>query len=136
MVIGEQFAPPMVPDLGGAPGRPDEVREEQRHEDPGGIGLPSARRAEPLFEKLKAEYDFIVVDSHPVLAATDSLLIGQSVDAVLLSILQEVSQSPRVYAASQKLAALGIRVVGAVVNGASREDLYSGGYQCVPEPVR
>ena len=92
--------------------------------------------AEPLFEKLKAEYDFIVVDSHPVLAATDSLLIGQSVDAVLLSILQEVSQSPRVYAASQKLAALGIRVVGAVVNGASREDLYSGGYQCVPEPVR
>ena len=91
---------------------------------------------EGLFEKLKEEYDFVVVDSHPVLAATDSLLIGQHVDAVLLSILQDVSQTPRVYAASQKLTSLGIRVLGAVVNGTSRDDLYSSGYQCVPEPVQ
>jgi len=91
---------------------------------------------EGLFEKLKDEYDFLVVDSHPVLAATDSHLIGQHVDAVLLSILQDVSQTPRVYAASQKLSSLGIRVLGAVVNGTSKDDVYSSGYQCVPEPAR
>ena len=55
---------------------------------------------EGIFEKLREEFDFIVIDSHPVLAATDSLLIGQHVDAVILSVLRDVSQTPRVYAAS------------------------------------
>jgi len=77
---------------------------------------------EGIFEKLQEEFDFIIIDSHPVLAATDSLLIGQRVDAVILSVLREVSQMPRVYAASQRLTTLGIRVLGAVVNGADPEE--------------
>lgn len=77
---------------------------------------------EGIFEKLQEEFDFIVIDSHPVLSATDSLLIGQRVDAVILSVLREVSQMPRVYAASQRLTTLGIRVMGAVVNGADPEE--------------
>jgi polysaccharide biosynthesis transport protein len=77
---------------------------------------------EGIFEKLQEEFDFIVIDSHPVLAATDSLLIGQRVDAVILSVLREVSQMPRVFAASQRLTTLGIRVMGAVVNGADPEE--------------
>ncbi len=77
---------------------------------------------EGIFEKLQQEFDFVVIDSHPVLAATDSLLIGQRVDAVILSVLREVSQMPRVYAASQRLTTLGIRVLGAVVNGADPEE--------------
>ena len=48
----------------------------------------------------KEEYDFIVVDSHPVLAATDSLLLGQHVDAVLLSLMRDVSRVLHVYAAA------------------------------------
>jgi capsular exopolysaccharide synthesis family protein len=75
-----------------------------------------------IFEKLQEEFDFVVIDSHPVLPATDSLLIGQRVDAVILSVLREVSQMPRVYAASQRLTTLGIRVLGAVVNGADPEE--------------
>ncbi len=77
---------------------------------------------EGIFEKLQEEFDFVVIDSHPVLPATDSLLIGQRVDAVILSVLREVSQMPRVYAASQRLTTLGIRVLGAVVNGADPEE--------------
>ena len=80
---------------------------------------------EGIFEQLREEFDFIIVDSHPVLSATDSLLIGQHVDAVILSVLRDVSQMPRVYVASQKLAALGIRVLGAVVNGADPEEVYA-----------
>jgi capsular exopolysaccharide synthesis family protein len=75
-----------------------------------------------IIEKLQQEFDFVVIDSHPVLPATDSLLIGQRVDAVILSVLREVSQMPRVYAASQRLTTLGIRVLGAVVNGADPEE--------------
>jgi capsular exopolysaccharide synthesis family protein len=77
---------------------------------------------EGLFDRLRQEFDFLVIDSHPVLAATDSLLLGQHVDAVILSVLREVSQMPRVYAAAQRLHGLGIRVLGAVVNGADPEE--------------
>jgi succinoglycan biosynthesis transport protein ExoP len=78
---------------------------------------------EGIFEKLREEFDFIIVDSHPVLPATDSLLIGQQSDAVILSVMQRVSQMPRVYGAAQRLTALKIRVLGAVVNGADMEEV-------------
>jgi capsular exopolysaccharide synthesis family protein len=83
---------------------------------------------EGLFDKLRQEFEFVVIDSHPVLAATDSLLLGRQVDGVILSVLREVSQMPRVYAAAQRLAALNIRVLGAVVNAADP-------HEALPTPV-
>jgi len=80
---------------------------------------------EGIFERLGEEFDFILIDSHPVLAATDSLLLGRHVDAVILSVLSEVSQMPRVYAAQQQLTGLGIRVLGAVVSGIDQEEVFS-----------
>jgi polysaccharide biosynthesis transport protein len=70
-----------------------------------------------IFERLRDEFDFVIVDSHPVLAATDSLVIGQYVDAVLVSLMRDVSQMHNVHTAYQQLTALGIRVFGAVVSG-------------------
>jgi MinD-like ATPase involved in chromosome partitioning or flagellar assembly len=90
---------------------------------------------EEIVRKLKAKYDFIVIDSHPVLPANDALLVGQHADAVLLSLLRDVSQAPRVYAACQRLNTLGIRILGAVVNGIRQED-YSSGYQYAAPAAR
>jgi capsular exopolysaccharide synthesis family protein len=87
---------------------------------------------EQSFERFKEQFDFVVVDSHPVLEATDSLLIGQHVDAVLLSLMRDVSQVPRVYAAGQRLQNLGVRVLGAVVNGLAQDDLYGHALFQVP----
>lgn len=75
-----------------------------------------------VIERLKQQFDLILIDSHPVLETTDSLLIGQHVDAALLSLLREVSQVPRVQAAIQQLGNMGIRVLGAVVNGVRSGD--------------
>jgi len=80
-----------------------------------------------LFEELKTRYDFIIVDSPPVLSVADSLLLGQVVDAVLFSILRDVSRVPMVYAASERLLALGARMLGAVVSGVS-DDSDSSAY--------
>jgi capsular exopolysaccharide synthesis family protein len=77
-----------------------------------------------LFTRLKQEYDFVVIDTAPVLLVPDTLLIGQHVDTVILAILRNVSQAHRVYTAYQQLAGIGIRVLGAVVNGA-HDDLYA-----------
>lgn len=80
---------------------------------------------EGLFEKLADEFDFIIIDSHPVLSANDSLLIGRQVDAVILSVLREVSQMPRVFAAQQQLSGVGVRILGAVVSGTDPEEAFA-----------
>lgn len=81
-----------------------------------------------IFERLRQEFDFVIVDSHPVLPATDSLLIGQHVDAVIVSVMRDMSQVHHVHAACQQLSTLGIRVFGAVVNGVPVK-VYGRGYQ-------
>ncbi len=70
-----------------------------------------------LVEELRKRFDFVLIDSYPVLSATDSLLIGQCVDSVILSVLRDVSRANHVYAANQKLVSLGIRVLGVVMSG-------------------
>src|SRR5262249_43817606 len=73
--------------------------------------------------ELRAGYDFIIVDSSPVLPVVDPLVIGQHVDGVIFSILRDVSRLPSVYAAHERLSEFGIRILGAVINGA-REGVY------------
>jgi capsular exopolysaccharide synthesis family protein len=80
---------------------------------------------EGIFEKLQEEFDFIIIDSHPVLPAADALLLARQADAVILSVLREVSQTPRVYAASRRLESVGARVLGAVVNAAAADEAYA-----------
>jgi succinoglycan biosynthesis transport protein ExoP len=83
-----------------------------------------------IFDHLRKEYDFILVDSSPVLPVADALMIGQIVDGVIFSILCEVSRLPSVYTATQRVAALGIRTLGAIINGAQGE-LYVSSYPYV-----
>ena len=74
-----------------------------------------------VFDELKEHYDFLIVDVSPVLPVADALLIGEHADAALLSVLRNVSRLPAVHAAQQRLASLGIRVLGAVVIGEGME---------------
>jgi capsular exopolysaccharide synthesis family protein len=70
-----------------------------------------------VFESIRPDFDFIVVDSAPVLTLSDSLSLGQHVDAAIISVLRDVSQTPKVYQASELLKSVGVSVLGAVVNG-------------------
>ena len=80
-----------------------------------------------VFEQLKEQYDFIIVDSCPVLPVADALVLAQHVDGVIFSVLRDVSRVPAVHAAQQKLQALDVRTLGAVVIGASG-DVSSAAY--------
>src|SRR5204863_5712114 len=44
-----------------------------------------------LFEAVRLKYDFVVIDSSPVLPVADSLLLAKHADAVLLAIRRDVS---------------------------------------------
>jgi polysaccharide biosynthesis transport protein len=71
---------------------------------------------------LRERFEFVIIDSPPVLPLNDGLLLAQQADGVLFSVLRHVSRLPQVHAAAQRLAALGVRLLGAVVNG-TQEDL-------------
>jgi succinoglycan biosynthesis transport protein ExoP len=86
--------------------------------DDAAIDALAQDRARAIFDGLKARYDFVVVDSAPVLPVADSLLVCRLVDAVIFAILRDVSRVPLVYAAHERLKAVGARTLGAVVNGA------------------
>ena len=84
---------------------------------------------EAVLESLKKRFDFIVVDSAPVLPVTDSLMIAQKVDSVLFSIRRDVSRQGKVSAACQRLLMLGVPVVGAIVTGLDESTYsYNGPY--------
>ncbi|HWY86582.1 MAG TPA: polysaccharide biosynthesis tyrosine autokinase [Gemmataceae bacterium] len=74
-----------------------------------------------VFSALKNQFDFIVVDSSPVLPVPDALVIAHHTDAAVLSILRDVSQYPKVHSAYQLLGSLGIRILGAIFNGSKDE---------------
>src|SRR5262249_47327868 len=91
-------------------------------------------RAGAVWDELKETYEFIVIDSPPVLPVADALLIGQQADGVVFSVLQEVSRLPSIYAAYERLTMLNIRILGAVVNG-SEAPLYGSAYVYTNQPA-
>jgi capsular exopolysaccharide synthesis family protein len=88
-----------------------------------GLGGLVASDLQSLFSRLRSEFDFVVVDACPILPVVDTRLIGQHVDAVLLSVLRDVSRAPKLRAACDLLDMFGIPMLGVVVTGSS-EELY------------
>lgn len=74
---------------------------------------------QPVFEKLRADYDFVIIDGAPVLGLSDSLMMGQHCDGALLSVLRDHTSLPSIYKSTELLRSVGVRLVGAVVNGVS-----------------
>jgi capsular exopolysaccharide synthesis family protein len=77
-----------------------------------------------LLPALRQHYDYVFVDSAPVLPVADSQFIAQYVDGVVVSVLRGVSRLPAVHAACERLGALHVRILGAVVHGTTGESYY------------
>jgi capsular exopolysaccharide synthesis family protein len=80
-----------------------------------------------IFSHLKEQFDFVIIDSSPLLPVADGLMIAQQSDAVLFSILRDVSRKTKVFAAYQRLSTLGVPILGAVVTG-THGGAYGYGY--------
>jgi capsular exopolysaccharide synthesis family protein len=70
-----------------------------------------------LIKQLRGQYDFVIVDTAPVLPVADSQVICQHADGVIFAVLRDVSRLPQIYSAHERLVALKIRILGAIVNG-------------------
>jgi capsular exopolysaccharide synthesis family protein len=87
-----------------------------------------------LFERIKGDYDLIVVDSAPVLPVVDSQIIAQAVDGVILSALRDVSRLPQIHAACERLMLFQVSLLGAVVHGEEART-YGSPYPYTPVPA-
>ncbi|MEM9659365.1 MAG: polysaccharide biosynthesis tyrosine autokinase, partial [Planctomycetota bacterium] len=72
---------------------------------------------QPIFDKLRAEFDFVIIDGAPVLGLSDTVSLGQHVDGAILTLLRDHSEVRKIHQATELMKDLGIELIGAVVNG-------------------
>jgi capsular exopolysaccharide synthesis family protein len=77
----------------------------------------STDRWETLRGQLEGSFDYVLIDSSPLLLVTDTLLLGRNSEGVVLSVLRDVSHVNDLELARDRLKFLGIKVLGVVVNG-------------------
>jgi capsular exopolysaccharide synthesis family protein len=77
--------------------------------------LGSARMG-MLLTHLRDAYDFVIVDTPPVLAVTDAVLLARDADGVILVVKGEHTPRALVRRARDRLTLAGTRVLGVVVN--------------------
>ena len=99
--------------------------------------LDSARMAE-VIEEAKRRYDVVIIDSSPVIAVVDSLILAQKVDAVLQIIRAGKTSKKAVKRAGELLDPAAAPLLGAVLNSVRAErggyydsyyNTYYGGYR-------
>ena len=70
-----------------------------------------------LLARARESFDLVIVDAPPVLPVPDALTIGRWVDGAVLAVRFDTSRYPLVEQANRRLAAVGVPVLGAVING-------------------
>lgn len=68
-----------------------------------------------LLQRLRPDYDVILIAGSPILPIAHSVSLGKQADAVILPVLRGVSQVTPVHAAYIRLVTQGIRVLGATL---------------------
>lgn len=70
-----------------------------------------------FFKELRRKFDFVVVDTSPILPVADARLISIHANTVVLSVFRDISQAPKIQQACEILAAFGTQSIEAVVTG-------------------
>jgi capsular exopolysaccharide synthesis family protein len=70
-----------------------------------------------LLDEARARYRYIVIDSPPVLAASEALVVAKAADGTLLCTMRDISRVGQVRQATERLRAAGARPLGAVFSG-------------------
>jgi len=95
------------------------------HMPPNPAELLGSKRFEDLLIMLKARFDWVVIDTPPVMAVTDAPIITHITDGVLFVVGSEMTSRGVAQTAIEQLVNANARIVGAVLN---RVDLDNNGY--------
>jgi capsular exopolysaccharide synthesis family protein len=70
-----------------------------------------------LIRSIPERYSYVVIDTPPVLAASEALILATMADATLVCVLRDVTRIDRVKKAYQRLLMAGGKPVGLVLSG-------------------
>jgi len=90
--------------------------------------LFGTRRSEELFDLFRAEFDTVIVDAPPVLAATDALLLAKRCDATIIVVTADRTSPDALGAVRAMLEGVGAEVTGTVLNRFSGRSDGAGHY--------
>ncbi|MDH3012552.1 polysaccharide biosynthesis tyrosine autokinase [Gordonia alkanivorans] len=83
--------------------------------------LLGSQRAKTVFDELASAYDFVIVDSPPILPVADTSIMARWVDGVLLVARAGRTRSGDITSAINAVSAAGGSIIGALVNLVDRE---------------
>ncbi len=89
---------------------------------PNPADLLSGKRMDEIISVLGDRADYVLFDSPPILAATDAALLGIKLDGALLAIRAGDTRRDHTAQARQALERVHVRIVGAVLTNAPREN--------------
>ncbi|MDA1177230.1 MAG: polysaccharide biosynthesis tyrosine autokinase [Planctomycetota bacterium] len=72
-----------------------------------------------LLDGLRTQYRYIIVDTPPVLAASEALIMAAAADGVLVCTMHEKSRGDHLRLTHERLVAAGAKPIGTVLNGVS-----------------
>ena len=87
-------------------------------------GLITSHRFDELLNELRSDYDFILIDTPPLLVVSEPATVAPRVDGVLLSIRMGNQVRAKSERSVNMLINLGAEIVGLVVNNAGRKSRY------------
>ena len=83
---------------------------------PNPVALLDSKRMASLIETFSKNYDFVIVDTPPLLGIADAPILGKMADGILLVVRPRVVDSPNAKAAKEFLTRTGQNVLGLVAN--------------------
>jgi capsular exopolysaccharide synthesis family protein len=95
--------------------------------------LHSARMAE-LIERVRHEFDTVLIDTPPMMYLADARVLGCLADGAILVIRSGKTTRDAAVAAKQRLTDDGITVLGSILNGWDLKKQNKAGYGAYPYP--
>ncbi len=90
--------------------------------------LLAGEEMELVIASLRERFEFVIIDTPPLLAVSDATSIAPRVDGVLLTVRLRRNAKPLAFQAAQMLAQVGVRPMGIVVNGITNSRGYEYRY--------
>jgi len=104
----------------------DVLMGEKSHANP--ADLFSSDRFSAFLDRAREAYDFVIIDTPPVLVVSDARVIGQHVDAILFSVAWAHTQRGQVIAALREFESVNLRVTGIALGQIDPKGMRRYGY--------
>lgn len=83
---------------------------------PDPTALLGSQKTKDLLNKLKKDFDSILLDSPPIIPITDAIILGKEVDGIIFVVRSRITGKDVIIKAVKSLNNIGAKIIGAVIN--------------------